>query len=473
MSGRFRRVTTWIMSFVLAVGCLFPMHVQAVEEDKIISAAVQGTDNSQKGNAELTEYELVDFESGRLLIESDLPVMDAKASEVTNIFENYYVIQYETTEEALEAYEGFLENPAVSSVAPDRKIQLEEEVVAAEEYRSWGTQKIGIDALHGFICEKYTQLPEIQIAVLDTGIDTDLDIFQGRILSGGKNYCTSRPSSKPEDDHGHGTMVSSIIEDNTLTNVKILPIKVMNKSGEGYDSHIIQGIGYAIEYGVDIINLSIGGDGEKPMYESIIKRADERGIAVLVAAGNESEDVSACTPANIESSISISSINEDETFSSFSNYGNTIDFSAPGDDILTLGMDGTKYRVSGTSFATPFATAAFANIKSIDYEKTGMEIYEIIKAYVVDLGPEGWDKQFGYGCISLLGIENYYDIKKYSRGDANQDGVINVLDAYLILQYIVGKDTLTEAQKYLADIDEDSTVTVLDVLQILQMEVGS
>ena len=71
-------------------------------------------------------------------------------------------------------------------------------------------------------------LPEVIVAVLDTGLDSDHPWFAGRIAEGGKNYSSSRSSTayEWEDKQGHGTHVSGTIVDMTLDNVKILPIKV-------------------------------------------------------------------------------------------------------------------------------------------------------------------------------------------------------------------------------------------------------
>ncbi len=471
-------IIVWFMCMVLVITGLFSAPV--------LTSAQEPPDT----------WELSDFQSARLIIESTAPIMDEHAVEITNIYDDYYIIQYEDALTAQTAYKTFSEKNTILSIQPDCVVSLEsEEIILTDasleesiedvqtqsdvqswvqetEEMAWSSKLIGMDVFHEFILDNYTELPVVEVAVLDTGVDTDLDSLEGRILDGGKNYCSSSPGKPPEDDHGHGTLVSNIIVENTFANVMIMPIKVMNKEGEGYDSHIVRGFAYAMECGVDIINLSIGGDGEKAIYESIINKAQQMGIAVIVAAGNESQDVGNSTPANIDSSITISSINRDNTFSSFSNYGNQIDFCAPGDSITAIGIDGLKYSISGTSFATPYATAAFAMIKSVDYQKTGTQIYNLVKAYAVDLGADGWDSQFGFGRINLADIVGIYRESKAVQGDVNQDDMVNVIDAYMILQYIVGKQEFNQFQTGIADVDGDGDITVLDVLEILQKEVS-
>lgn len=482
MSKKMNGTIACLLGVVLLVVGSFSTPVPASEEEQ---TATDLTCNLMERYLTWTQE---DFQSGRLILESIIPVVDENAVEITNIYEDIYIIQYEDAASAKAAYETFSNREETLSIQPDGIVKLETEEIVPEdvsslepastlhvmvtEDTSWPSRMIGLDVFRAFVLEHYTQLPIVKIAVLDTGIDTDLEAFEDRILDGGKNYCSTNPRKLPEDDHGHGTMVSNIIVDNTFANAQILPIKVMNKEGEGYDSHIVSGFAYAMEYGVDIINLSIGGDGEKSIYQSLIDKAEKKGIAVIVAAGNESQDVDNSTPANIESSITITSVNQDETFSSFSNYGDQVDFCTPGDGITVIGMDGERFRVSGTSFATPFATAAFVNVKSVDYDKSGTEIYTMIKEHAVDLGTIGWDNQFGYGKISLTELAQIYERAILLSGDVNQDDMVNVLDAYLILQYIVGKQELDENQIELADADQDGEVTVLDVLEILQKEVA-
>ena len=109
-------------------------------------------------------------------------------------------------------------------------------------------------------------LPQLVVAVLDTGLDSDHSWFLNRIADGGANYSpsTSKTAYEWEDVNGHGTHVSGIITDLTLNNVKILPIKVLGDNGYGYQSSIVLGINYVIDLkqdGMNIcaMNMSLGG----------------------------------------------------------------------------------------------------------------------------------------------------------------------------------------------------------------------
>lgn len=414
-----------------------------------------------------------DFSTKRLILQTTQKITDDSAIQIEGGYGGFYVLEYATEEDTKKAYETFYKMDSTKAVQPDGKAQLMEtendsgkEQLPAHTFMSWGAQKTGIDEVYYFLQNSFTELPQVKVAVLDTGIDMDLAIFEGRILSGGKNYCSKKKTL--EDDNGHGTAVSGIIVDQTLSNVKILPLKVMDKNGEGYDSQIVLAMLYALECDVDIINMSIGGDGEKEIYENVLEMARQQGVPVIAAAGNESGDVQACTPANIETTVAVSSINKSGMLSGFSNYGSTIDFTAPGESIHVVTIGGGSKYVNGTSFATPHVTVAFALMKSWNNSWDGEDIYQILKEHARDLGPVGWDEKFGYGMINLKGLEKL----ACEPGDVDEDGIVTSVDAYYILQMLVGRMELTEFQMWLADANKDGAVNSIDALWILQKEVG-
>ncbi len=82
--------------------------------------------------------------------------------------------------------------------------------------------------------------------------------------------------------------------------------------------------------GADAINISASGLGSSAGLTDPIHRINASGTKVVVAAGNNSDDVSAYVPGNIIDAITVSAADEAEEFAAYSNYGSTIDFSALG-----------------------------------------------------------------------------------------------------------------------------------------------
>ncbi|MGW0863493.1 MULTISPECIES: S8 family serine peptidase [Streptomyces] len=186
---------------------------------------------------------------------------------------------------------------------------------------------------------------------------------------------------------------------------KISPVRVLGKCG-GYDSDIIDAITWASGGTVSgvpantnvakVINMSLGGGGAcSTATQSAITGAVNRGTSVVVAAGNENQNVSNSSPANCNNVISVAATNRAGSRASYSNFGSLVDISAPGGEtrtssangILSTLNSGTKTPSSenyaayqGTSMATPHVAGLAALLKSANSALTPAQIESAIKA---------------------------------------------------------------------------------------------
>ncbi|MFF6808068.1 S8 family serine peptidase [Streptomyces sp. NPDC012616] len=185
---------------------------------------------------------------------------------------------------------------------------------------------------------------------------------------------------------------------------KISPLRVLGKCG-GYDSDIIDAITWASGGTVSgvpansnvakVINMSLGGDGAcSSATQSAITGAVNRGTTVVVAAGNESDNVANHNPGNCNNVISVAATNRSGAKASYSNFGSLVDISAPGgqtstgtaNGILSTLNSGTKTPSSesyayyqGTSMATPHIAGLVALMKSANPALTPAQIETAIK----------------------------------------------------------------------------------------------
>jgi hypothetical protein len=183
-------------------------------------------------------------------------------------------------------------------------------------------------------------------------------------------------------------------------NVKILPIKVLGNDGYGTSCSVANGIAKAVEAGADIINLSLGG-GKSSVLDSAVKQAVAKGVAVVTAAGNENDDTSGRSPANLTEAIVVSSVNQKDERWEFSNFGKSVDIAAPGVDIKSSVPGGGFGTAKDSSGSISHATAAIALLLAEDPARTPAMLEKRIVELVDDKGPAGWDKEFGYGIINL------------------------------------------------------------------------
>lgn len=331
-------------------------------------------------------------------------------------------------------------------------------------YMSWGVKKMGLDVLQEKLEKSGKKLPEVRVAVLDTGITTSNKYLQGRYIEG---YNTMNNSTDVEDDAYHGTEVSGVIADGTSSNVKIIPVKVMNQTSNSKMADTAEGIYYAIEHGADVINMSLSGDDKNHTYHSLdkaIAAAVAKNIVVVVAAGNEDTDAYLRYPANKSNVITVTSVNKNNTLGLLANYGSVVDFALPGMNIL-MPHKSIMFLDSGTSFAAPHAAAAAALLKTWRKDLNQYQIVEILKQYAVDLGDKGRDDTYGWGMLDL----SKFDINKTPEqivpvtvGDINKDGRVSI-DDVTCLQRHLADISAGVCDVRAADINGDGKVDINDV----------
>lgn len=249
---------------------------------------------------------------------------------------------------------------------------------------------------------------DVTVAVIDSGITVDSNtknVFNDRVLSG-VNYSATKSAEKngneATDDNGHGTSISYIIAQSTSDNVKLLPIKVIDSAGKGTLLSLYQGIKYAIEQNVDVINISLStASTHSELIEEAIKEATDKGIIVVAAAGNYGSNVKYYTPAKLDNVITVASVNEQLQHSDFSNYGDAIDYATIGENVYTESYNGADNR-NGTSYSAAKFSAIVSYFKAIDKSINTKELKNILNQYVL---PSSIDKKYiGNGILSLESV---------------------------------------------------------------------
>jgi major intracellular serine protease len=225
----------------------------------------------------------------------------------------------------------------------------------------------------------------ITVAVLDTGCDVNHPDLKGKV-KGYRNFTDDDDGAEDNvtDYSGHGTHVSGTIAASENGNgvigvaplAELLVVKVLAGSrGSGEYDWIVNGIQYAIDQGVDVISMSLGGPTDYEPLHEVIQTAAAANILVVCAAGNEGDSDSSTDefsyPASYNEVISVGSIDLQRNSSYFTNSNNEVDLVAPGEKILST-IPGDKFaRLSGTSMAAPHVSGALALLK--EYEQAAFE----------------------------------------------------------------------------------------------------
>lgn len=252
--------------------------------------------------------------------------------------------------------EALKQQPGVVAVEPDRYLSINACFSVLEpKLVTWNVDKVG-----------YADGTTKTAWILDTGIDLDhpdLNVDQTR----SKSFNEGETSA--EDNNGHGTHIAGIIgaKNNSIgtlgvaSGATIVGLKILDENGEGLLSVALRAIAYVKSNGKagDAVNISMGLEDVSDILEREIKAMADRGIFVVIAAGNESRPANNFSPARTSGKniYTITAVDSTNRFASFSNYGNdVVDFAAPGVRILSTYKNGKYAIMSGTSMAAPHVT---------------------------------------------------------------------------------------------------------------------
>ena len=255
----------------------------------------------------------------------------------------------------------------------------------------------------------------VVVAVLDSGVDVNhpdlknnIWINRGEIPGDGidndhNGYIddvsgwdfvadSSDPSPKFDGDYlvdgiNHGTAIAGIISAAPSTGfaslapeAKIMPLRILNASGEGDVANLIKAIRYAVANGAKIINLSLVGVGQDADLEQALQAASDAGVLIITASGNTAAatggadlDATPLYPICYQNNLGVTAVDTQNRKSVFADYGSCVDLSAPGENIKSLAYynlrqpDFNDYYQSdynGTSFAAAITSGAAALLKS-------------------------------------------------------------------------------------------------------------
>jgi serine protease len=295
--------------------------------------------------------------------------------------------------------------------------------------------------------------PNVIVAVVDTGVAYEdygvyrqaPDLAQTRFVPG---YNFVNDSNHPNDDHGHGTHVAGTIAQSTNNLIgvagvafrcSIMPVKVMDSQGNGDDFTVSQGILFAVNHGARVINLSMGSLQPSTTLQNAVKTAYEHGVTVVAAAGNEytKRNQPSYPAAYSDYCIAVGAVRYDLARAPYSSTGSYISLVAPGGDLTvdqnndgypdgilqqTFQSDPNQFAYwffQGTSMATPHVSGLAALLAS--HGVTGPDkIRQVMELTAKDLGPPGWDPEYGWGMIDAHAALAYH-----APGDPNGNNTLD------------------------------------------------
>jgi hypothetical protein len=205
-----------------------------------------------------------------------------------------------------------------------------------------------------------------------------------------------------------------------------MPVRVLDKDGYGTYDAIVDGVDFAVENGAQVINMSLGSGQPSETLERSLAHAHDMGVTLVCAAGNEFFAGSPTSyPASYDAyCITVGAVRYDGQRAPYSNEGDYIDLTAPGGD-LSVDQNKDNYAdgvlqqafmrdpqdfqywfFQGTSMAAPHVSAAAAMLISHGVAEPD-DVAESLIFSARDMGPPGWDSEYGWGILDVHAALNY------------------------------------------------------------------
>ena len=410
-----KRLVSLTVSFLLTISCLsvsFSVFAEGLEKSRIESFAEKCVEIANEYD-EGKVFELVDettpedddlqFQTARLFVKCSSYFNKMGAEEKVSGFDAWHLLQFSSPEEAKKAYNYYLKQKNIECVEPDApmKAEMESEMEASkkdiqyltkEEFlNDYSRQVMGFDQVLPYISNNHIQTAELRVAVLDTGIDYNHEIFEGRLF---RTYFNSTGAGTENDEYdtevadGHGTAVTGCIVANTPSTVKVGCYKALdnNKHEEAPElvpSWVVSALLQAYSDGCIAVNMSFTAPVTLDVFKDALKTLYNSGVALFAGAGNSfAHDPYGVRGHSVlctnEYVYTVGGSNNKNEISRVTNTASWVRFLAPCDDLGVAAPD-NKYRSwIGTSFSSPLAVAEYVLLRSINSEYSNEKMIDLM-----------------------------------------------------------------------------------------------
>jgi subtilisin family serine protease len=251
----------------------------------------------------------------------------------------------------------------------------------------------------------------VNIYIVDSGIQTSHQDFDGR-AHGMWTWDGNYPPN--QDCNGHGTAVASVAggrEYGVAKQATLWSVRINDCDTWSWVSTIVSGIDWVAGHHIKpaVMNLSYGvnnwvDDLAPGSMNDAVKNTKNRGVFVVVSAGNQNAEACNYSPANAMEVMTVGATNINDGRASFSNFGGCVDVYAPGDNVQVATLGGSYGPADGTSFAAPFV----AGVGALLYQTFPTDTPDQIHYTIRDGATQLW---FGSLLYSSLPVPVYSRIE--------------------------------------------------------------
>jgi hypothetical protein len=245
----------------------------------------------------------------------------------------------------------------------------------------------------------------LQIGVIDTGVNVDHEFLAGADVEVVRLAAEAGDPSRMV----HGTAVVSALAgrpgsrvEGMLPEARYLVADIFAREGgdERADvAALIRGLDLMQERGVRVVNLSLAGPPNSALERMVRELVDERQMVLVAAVGNGGPDLPVAYPAAYDGVIGVTALDVRGRAYRAAQRGPGVDLAAPGVGLLLATSIRGAREQTGTSFATPFVTAAAALVVAQAPGLAPADVAARLYAAATDTGAPGPDEVFGHGVL--------------------------------------------------------------------------
>lgn len=307
-----------------------------------------------------------------------------------------------TDRRAVPAVLGILQGDArIAAAQPNYLYTLQDSAPSAlaGDPAQYVVAKLHLQQAHAF-----TTGSRVLVAVIDSAIDATHPELQGTIAGG---FDAVRDPALP---HPHGTaMASAIAAHSRLLGVApavhILAVRAFdgpNASAQGTTTRVLDGLQWAADSGVRIVNMSFTGPADPKLHEMIVSLR-QKGLVLVAAAGNDGPQAAPDYPAAYPEVIAVTATDIDDQLLNVANHGRYVAVAAPGVDVFVAAPDGRYGFTTGTSVATAHVSGLAALLIDRNPSLTPDAVRAILMRTAKHLASRGRDDGYGAGLVDAYG----------------------------------------------------------------------
>ncbi len=356
------------------------------------------------------------YQTKSIIVEASDIKEKVDREDVTQISDNLYILSFYSEKLTKAMYNYYKDKDYINKIFYDdvtinKQINDVSQTMYGETeidlggHHTLGTTVMGLDNYMNIINENGNPA-DITVATIGYGINSQNEYFNNRINDGYYNFVLNNKDIS--ETISQGSRIAEVIVDSTTNNVKLMPLVTVTEEGYTSVSSILKAIAYATKSSDVICYELINNQNEA--IDLALENCFKENVPVCSVSSNsqyetgnqsnnETKDTLGDYPANHSMTIAISSLDRDLNLADYSGKGDYVDFAAPSTDVEEIFSSSQNIsRWSGAQYSNAQIVAAIALIKTYSKDATILDVYNFLRNYSVDLGDEGKDELYGYGC---------------------------------------------------------------------------